>query len=156
MSDVTVSGATPDDLDAVVASVAGLFREDAGQHDPTVNTDWPALEGADYYRDLIGADDCLIALARDGERVVGHLVGKLSGPDTYRVQRVAVLESVRVAPGSRDAGVGGLLVEHFLGWARARDAVQASVSAFAANEKACRFYARYGFEPITVTHRMTL
>jgi ribosomal protein S18 acetylase RimI-like enzyme len=155
MTDVTVTPARPEDLDAVVESVAGLFREDAGTHDPTVNVDWPALEGAAYYAGLLGDEDCLLALARAGDRVVGHLVGKLDQPDSYRRQRIAVLESIRVRPDQRDAGVGTLLVRHFLEWARDREAVQASVSAYAANRAAQRFYARHGFAPMTTTLRLS-
>jgi GNAT superfamily N-acetyltransferase len=156
MSDVTVSAAGRDDIDAVVDSVAGLFREDAGAHDPTVNVDWPALEGAGNYAALVGDEDCLLAVARDGDRVLGHLVGKLDQPDSFRRQRIAVLESIRVRPDARGAGVGTLLVRHFLDWARAGEAVQASVSAYAANEAAQRFYARHGFAPMTTTMRAVL
>ncbi|HEY6749081.1 MAG TPA: GNAT family N-acetyltransferase [Mycobacteriales bacterium] len=156
MSDVTVSAAGRDDIDAVVESVAGLFREDAGVHDPTVNVDWPALEGADNYAALVGDDSCLLTVARDGDRVVGHLVGKLAQPDSFRRQRIAVLESIRVHPDARDAGVGTLLVRHFLDWAREQEAAQASVSAYAANEAALRFYARQGFAPMTNTLRTVL
>lgn len=156
MSDVTVSAAGPDDVDAVVESVAGLFREDAGTRDPTVDVDWPAQEGAGYCAALVGDGDCLLAVARDGERVLGHLAGKLDQPDSFRRQRIAVLESMRVHPDARNAGVGTLLVRHFLDWARTREAVQASVSAYAANEAARRFYARHGFTPMTVTFRTTL
>lgn len=153
---MTVYAAGREDLDAVVESVAGLFREDAGTRDPTVDVDWPGLEGAENYGSLVGDENCLLALARDGDRVVGHLVGKLDGPDSYRRQRIAVLESMRVHPDHRDAGVGSLLVQHFLEWARDREAVQASVSAYAANGAAQRFYARHGFAPQVTTLRVSL
>lgn len=156
MSAVTVKAAGRDDIDAVVESVAGLFREDAGRNDRTVNVDWPALEGAANYAGLLGDEDCLLAVARDGDRVVGHLVGKLSRPDSYRRECIAVLESIRVQPEHRDAGVGTVLVQHFLEWARDREAAQASVSAYAANGAAQRFYARHGFAPMTTTLRLSL
>jgi GNAT superfamily N-acetyltransferase len=63
---------------------------------------------------------------------------------------------MRVAPGSRQAGVGSLLVQHFFGWAREHGAQQASVTAFAANDTAQRFYARHGFVPQSVTSRTVL
>jgi hypothetical protein len=53
MTTVTVNAATQDDIDALVTSVAGLFAEDAGQHDPMMNLDWPAREGAAYYSSLM-------------------------------------------------------------------------------------------------------
>lgn len=156
MAPATVSAATPDDLDALLESVAGLFREDAGQHDTLMNVDWPAGHGAAYYSGLMTDRDCLIALARDGDRVIGHLVGRLTGPSPVRTGNLAVLESMRVAPDARQAGVGGLLVRHFFDWARDGGAEQASVTAYAANHPARRFYARHGFIPQSVISRAVL
>ena len=156
MTTVTVNGATKEDLDSLLASVAGLFAEDAGHHDALRDVDWPAREGAAYYSGLIEDQACLVVLARDQDQVLGHLIGKLNGPDAMWTARLAVLESMRVAPGSRQAGVGSLLVQHFFGWAREHGAQQASVTAFAANDTAQRFYARHGVVPQSVTSRTVL
>ena len=153
MTDVTTAG--PDDQEAFLGSVIGLFREDAGTHDPAVDVDWPVREGPGWFRELL-EQDCLLAVARDGDRVVGHLVGKLLEPDDMRTRRFAVLESVRVDPAVRGGGVGSALVEHFLGWAEERGAEQASVTAYAANAGAQRLYQRYGFRPQSVTLRAAL
>jgi GNAT superfamily N-acetyltransferase len=151
-----VTAATHHDIDALVESVAGLFREDAGQHDSAADLGWPAREGAAYYAAMVTDQSCLLALARDGDRVIGHLVGKVSGPNSIRTQGLAVLESMRVDPAGRRAGVGSLLVQHFFAWARESGAQQASVTAYAANETALRFYARHGFVPKSVTSRADL
>jgi GNAT superfamily N-acetyltransferase len=156
MTTITVSAVTHDDIDALVTSVAALFNEDAGQHDTAVNLDWPAREGAAYYSSLVGDQACLLVLARDGDRVIGHLVGKLSGPGSMRTDCLAVLESMRVAPDSRRTGAGSLLVRHFLTWARECGAQQASVTAYAANDTAQRLYERHGFVPKSVTSRANL
>jgi GNAT superfamily N-acetyltransferase len=150
MSPLTVTPARPGDIDAFVDSVAGLFREDGGAHDRYMDTSWPDREGTGYYTGLLEDPECLLAVARDGDQVVGHLVGKLVGPDALRLARLAVLESIRVRPDRRGQGVGGMLVADFFGWARREGAVQASVSAYAANEGAQRFYARHGFAPRSV------
>jgi GNAT superfamily N-acetyltransferase len=156
MTNATVNTATQDDIDALVTSVAGLFAEDGARHDSLMDAGWPSREGAAYYTALIGDKTCLVTLARlDGE-VIGHLIGRLSGPDALRTGRIAVLESMRVAPGSRGTGVGSLLVENFLAWARDHDAAQASVTAFAANQTAQRFYERHGFIPKSITSRAIL
>jgi GNAT superfamily N-acetyltransferase len=156
MTPVTVKAATPDDLDALLESVAGLFREDAGRRDSLVDPGWPARDGAAYYAGLMSDRACLLALARDGDRVIGHLVGRLTGPNPVRTGSLAVLESMRVAPDARRAGVGGLLVRHFFDWARDGGAEQASVTAYAANHPARRFYARHGFIPQSVISRAVL
>ena len=98
MSGFTVGTAGPDDIDAFVASVEGLFREDGGRHDPSIDVAWPTREGAGYYAGLLDDPDCLLAVARQESDVVGHLVGKLVGPDALRRVRFAVLESMRVRP----------------------------------------------------------
>jgi GNAT superfamily N-acetyltransferase len=153
---VTVSPVTEGDIGALVVSVAGLFAEDAGRHDPAMDLRWPEREGAAYYSRLLADQACLLLLARDDEQAVGHLVGRLSGPDSLRTQRLAVLESMRVAPGARRTGVGSLLVGHFFSWARLSGAQQASVTAYAANDAALRFYARHGFTRASVISRAVL
>jgi GNAT superfamily N-acetyltransferase len=156
MTDITVRPAGPGDLDEFVASVAGLFREDAGAHDPFMDVEWPGRDGAGYYAGLLADPDCLLAVACDGDRIVGHLVGRLAGPDELRLARFAVLESMRVRPEARGRGVGSRLVGEFLAWARRHGAARASVTAFAANGGAQRFYARHGFAPASVTMRAPL
>jgi len=156
MSDISVSAARAADIDAFVASVDGLFHEDGGRHDPFLDTGWPAQEGSAYYAGIVDDPNCLLAVAWDGDRVVGHLVGKLVGPDSIRLARFAVLESIRVDPDTRGQGVGSLLVAEFLAWARRNEAAVASVTAYAANDGAQRFYARHGFAPGSVTMRAPL
>jgi GNAT superfamily N-acetyltransferase len=154
VSGYTVDTAGPDDLDAFVASVEGLFREDGGRHDPSIDVAWPTREGAGYYAGLLDDPECLVAVARQEKDVVGHLVGKLVGPDALRLVRFAVLESMRVRPDLRGQGIGALLIDEFTRWARRSGAEVASVTAYAANDGARRFYARHGFAPMSVTMRM--
>lgn len=156
MSDISVRPALAADIDAFVVSVDGLFHEDGGRHDPFLDTRWPAKEGSTYYASLVDDPNCLLAVACDGDRVVGHLVGKLVGPDAIKLARFAVLESIRVNPDARGQGVGSLLVAEFLAWARRHEAAQASVTAYAANDGARRFYARHGFAPASVVMRAPL
>jgi len=156
MTTVTVSAATQDDTGSLVTSVAGLFREDGGRHDPLRDLGWPAREGAGYYAALVDDRTCLVALARDSGNVIGHLIGRLHGPGGTLSGCIAELESMRVAPGFRRAGVGTLLVQHFLTWARGCGAQRASVTAYVGNDAAQRFYARHGFVPSSITSRALL
>jgi GNAT superfamily N-acetyltransferase len=152
----TVGTVRPDDIDAFVASVEGLFREDGGKHDPAIDVTWPTREGVSYYAGLLDDPNCLLAVARREQEVVGHLVGKLIGPDALRLVRFALLESMRVRRDLRGQGIGGLLVDEFIRWARRSGAELASVTAYAANDGARRFYARHGFAPMNVTMRTAL
>jgi GNAT superfamily N-acetyltransferase len=156
MTAITVNAAKHNDIGPLIASVASLFLEDAGRYGSLIDMDWPAREGAAYYSALLEDETCLVILARDGGQAIGHLIGKLSGPGPLLTGRLAVLESIRVAPGSRRTGAGSVLMRHFFAWARDRGAQEASVTAYAANDTAQRFYERHGFTPRSVTSRAIL
>jgi len=157
MAELVISRATEDDRVAFLDSVNGLFHEDAGINDPYGDPEWAARGGAVYFTGLLTDPHAVPLLARDRDRAIGHLVGRVLEPDTLQPgTRVAVLESMRVAPEARGRGVGGHLVAAFFAWANERGAVRASVTAYAANEGAQRFYARHGFLPGSVTFRVTL
>jgi GNAT superfamily N-acetyltransferase len=157
MGELVISTATEADRAAFLASVDGLFQEDSGASDPHGDPEWVARGGAAYFTDLIADPRAVPLLARDGDRPVGHLVGRLLDPDTLQPgTRVAVLESMRVVPDARGQGVGGHLVEAFFAWAKQHGAVRAGVSAYTSNEGARRFYVRHGFAPASVTLRAPL
>jgi len=61
------------------------------------------------------------------------------------------LESICVRENQRSSGVGTKLVEEFIGWAGSQGAGRVSVTAYAANERAIRFYERFGFRPRSVS-----
>lgn len=157
MGDFVVGPAAEGDRAAFLSSVDGLFHEDAGVHDSRSDPEWAARGGAAYFTDLLGDPRAVPLLARDGDRVVGHLVGRLLEPDTLQPgTRVAVLESMRVIPEVRGQGVGARLVTAFFAWAKEHGAVRAGVTAYTANADAQRFYARHGFLPASVTLRAPL
>ena len=145
------------DVDALLTVSTGLWREDAGTHDPEVmNTDWPVQHGRTSFEALLEDPDRVGVLAEVGGRLAGGLMGSLPELTPYVRRREARLNSLWVLPEHRSSGVGALLVDEFLAWARERGAPYAVVTAFTANEAAQRFYARQGFEPHTVTLRAQL
>ena len=148
---VIVEVATHDDIPEIIASADALVATDAGRYD-AAGTDlgWAARTGLAYCTALLDSDDNLVLLARDRAEVIGHLVGRLTGPGSVHLFRVAELESIHVYPDHRGAGVGHRLVTEFFAWAIAKGAQRASVTAYAANDGAQRFYARHGFLPKSV------
>jgi GNAT superfamily N-acetyltransferase len=83
--------------------------------------------------------------------VVGHLIGRLGGPGSVHPIRVADLESIHVYPAHRGHGVGEQLMATFLTWAAGKGAQRTTVTAYAANGGAQRFYVRHGFTVRAVT-----
>lgn len=142
--------AVHDDVHGLVECSIGLFTEDAGTRDATMNLDWPREHAAKSLADGIDAPDRLVLAAiRDG-RVVGSLTGSITEPGDVRPIRLANLMSMYVRPEARDGGVGSALVRAFRAWAAGKNADRLSVSAFAANLDAVRFYERNGFAPRTI------
>jgi GNAT superfamily N-acetyltransferase len=146
----SVRTATASDLDGVVASCAALFAEDAGQRDHLRNTTWPATYGASWCADLLADPGSLVLVATKDDAVVGHLVGKFLPVSEMWVAPRAELVSMYVRPEVRGGGVGGQLIDGFVGWARERGAARLEVNAYAANETALRVYERHGFRPHSV------
>ncbi|MGW0420090.1 N-acetyltransferase family protein [Streptomyces sp. NPDC003015] len=153
---LTVRRARPEDIPGLVASCAGLFAEDAGTRDPSVDIGWPREHGAASFTAAL-ADPArfVLVVEHDGE-VVGHLTGSLAEPTAVRPVKSATLNGLYVRPAHRRARVGARLVEEFLAWAGTQGAVQTEVAAYAANGEAIRFYERQGFGAHTVTLRHAL
>jgi GNAT superfamily N-acetyltransferase len=149
---IWIGMATADDIPDILASADALVATDAGLHDAAAtNLSWASETGAAYCASLLASDDNLVLLAHDGDQVVGHLVGRLSGPGSVHAIRVADLESIHVFPTHRGHGVGEQFMTAFLAWAAERGAQRATVTAYAANDGAQRFYARHGFTVKSVT-----
>lgn len=149
--------AGPDDVDALLTISTGLWREDAGTHDPEVmNTDWPQQHGRASFEALVGDPDRVGLLATIDGGLAGGLMGSHPQLTPFVRQREARLNSLWVLPEHRGAGVGGRLVQAFLSWAREQGAPYAVVTAFAANPTAIALYERHGFGSHTVTLRTAL
>lgn len=152
MANVLLRSAQLSDLETVVELSHALIQEDPGTRDPHTNADWARQEGTAYFSKHIVAGDSLTLVAEVDEKITGYLVGYLRQSNSLRPVRMAELESMFVTLSERSRGVGQQLVGAFLEWSRERNAERVSVTAFASNEGAIRFYKRCGFEP----HKLAL
>jgi GNAT superfamily N-acetyltransferase len=155
--EVRVRRAGTADVESLLQVSTGLWQEDAGTHDPEVmNTDWPAQHGRASFEALVDDPDRVGLLAEIDGDLAGGLMGSFPELTPYVRQREARLNGLWVLPAHRGAGVGGVLVDAFLGWARERGAPYAVVTAFAANPAAIHLYGRHGFAAHSVTLRTPL
>lgn len=143
---ITIARATPGDLAQLVALEGKLFDEDAGRHGTYTDPTWPEREAGEDFTRLLTDPACLVLVAREDDAAVGHLVAYVSPPTPTRQQvTFAVLRSMYVLAERRDHGLGKLLTDQFVSWARERGCVEAHVSAYVANDGAQRFYLSRGF-----------
>jgi GNAT superfamily N-acetyltransferase len=148
---ISVTTAAPGDIPQLLASADALVATDAGRYDAAgTNLGWAAQTGMAYCQALLASGDNLALLARAGDDVAGHLVGRLGGPGSVHPIRIAELESIHVYPAYRGRGIGQHLMTAFLAWAAGQGAQRVTVTAYTANAGAQRFYARYGFAPKSV------
>ena len=146
-----------DDVAALLTISSGLWAEDAGTHDPEVmNTDWPRQHGRESFQALVDDPDRVGLLAEVGGELAAGLMGSYPELTPFVRLREARLNSLWVVPQHRGLGLGGLLVDAFVDWARERGARYAVVTAFSANPTAIRLYERHGFGSHTVTLRTPL
>lgn len=150
-ADVSIRRASVADLEGVVASSTGLFREDGATRDPLRNPEWPKLNAANYENGNLTNPDMLVLVADHDGAVVGHLTGAFYPASAMWTAPRAHLISMHVMPQWRGQNVGGRLVEQFKVWAKEKGAVQLRVTAYTANEGAMRFYQRQGFAPLEST-----
>ncbi|TDD57750.1 GNAT family N-acetyltransferase [Kribbella antibiotica] len=152
-----VDVATVGDLDDLVRLETNLFNEDAGSHDALVDISWPDRHARQDFARLMANESALVLVARYDERVVGHLVGYLTGPSPTRFdRRTAEIRSLYVDASARSAGVGQELVRHFTSWARSHAAAAIAVTAYAANHSARTFYDKLGFTEQSVVLRAAI
>jgi GNAT superfamily N-acetyltransferase len=144
---VLVRRAGPGDVHALVDLCAALFDEDGGRRDTAIDVGWPHREGRHYFSQVFDEDAALGIVAEIDEVAVAYLVGRMREPAATRPIRVAVLEAMYVQPAHRRRGIGAALVSEFRGWAHQMRADRLSVTAYAANVDAIRFYEREGFTP---------
>ena len=154
--DVTVRRARAEDIPGLVASSAGLFAEDAGTRDSSMNVGWPREHGAGAFAAALEDPARLVLAVDHAGQVVGHLTGSVTGPTARQPVTTATLVSMYVRFEHRRARAGARLVGEFLDWARGQGAVHAEVTAYAANADAVRFYERGGFGPMLLTLRHPL
>ena len=156
-SGIVVDSASTSDLDELVRLETSLFRDDAGTHDPLVDTTWPDRHAREDFVRLIDDDSSVVLVARYDGNVRGHLVGYLSGPSATRFgRRTAEIRSLYVDAPVRTSGIGQALVAAFTSWARTHEAVAVAVSAYAANDGARAFYRQLGFAEQSVALRFLL
>lgn len=78
----------------------------------------------------------------------GSLVGVLDAIRSYPEPGEWFIGLLLLHPGSRSHGLGDAAYHAFEAWAAAQGAQQIGIGVVEANEKACRFWSRLGFETI--------
>lgn len=95
--------------------------------------------------------DAFVAVASDGEQVIGYLLG-FDHHTFYANGRVSWVEEIVAAENLRRRGVGRQLIESFEQWARSRQSKLVGL----ATRRAASFYRNLGYDESATYFRKLL
>jgi ribosomal protein S18 acetylase RimI-like enzyme len=115
------------------------------EFDPDLDMTWAKGEkGRTYFSNLVNDSDSYCLIAEDNDKAIGYLVAS-SKETSYRKSKCAELQNMGVSFDYRSKGIGSMLVQKCLEWAKSKDYQKVYVSAYFGNTEAIRFYKKNGF-----------
>lgn len=118
---------------------------DNSQYDDDLILDWATSEkGQKYFTDLITNPTSFILIASDEKRDVGYIATKQKVMD-YRKSKYLEIENTGVIPDYRSKGIGTMLIQKCLEWAKENGFQKMYVNAYFHNLRAISFYKKSGF-----------
>jgi ribosomal protein S18 acetylase RimI-like enzyme len=144
-----IKTAQPDDWQLIQSLNNQVFINDK-HHDDDLDMEYPFSErGIKYYKRLANGEygKCLIAYADGNPAGYIALAVKDFG---YRKSKYIEVENIGVDPTYRSQGIGRLLIEEAVKWAKEKNAVKLYVSAYWQNKRAINFYKKNGFYEIAL------
>ncbi len=124
---------------------------DNQKYDEDLDLNWAQSEkGKKYFTQLLSNPDSCCLIAEEDGKKIGYIA---AGTKTvsYRKSRYMEIGDMGVIPGYRSKGIGRMLINECLKWAKTKGFQKAFVNSYFDNKKAIEFYKRNGFEEIDVS-----
>ena len=124
---------------------------DNQKYDSDLDMIWAKSDkGKDYFTKLLNNPDYCCLIAEEDGRKVGYVA---AGPKniSYRKSKYIEVENMGVIPEYRSRGIGTMLMEECLKWAKSKGFQKAYVNSYFNNQKAIEFYKRNGFSEIDLS-----
>lgn len=155
MGEVKIRIATIEDLEDVLRLNHDLFVKEYEDFDTSLDREWTYGEvGKEYFVYRITGSDGFVAVASDGESIIGYLCGGLKDRQFHVEGIYAELENMIVSAGYRGQGIGKRLMTDFLDWCDANAVNRVVVMASAGNVDGIEFYRKAGFSESDTTLAM--
>jgi ribosomal protein S18 acetylase RimI-like enzyme len=115
------------------------------EFDPELDMNWAKGEkGKEFFTKVLNNPESYCLIAEDNDKAIGYLVAS-SKETGYRKSRCAELQNMGVSPDYRSQGIGSMLVQKCLEWAKTKGYQKMYVSAYFGNKDAIKFYKKNGF-----------
>lgn len=124
---------------------------DNQQYDPDLDMTWSQSDkGKQYFTKLLSAPLSCCLIAEEDNKKIGYIAARPKNV-SYRNSTYFEIENIGVIPSHRSKGIGQMLIEECLKWAKTKGFQKAFVNSYFDNKKAIQFYKRNGFSEIDVS-----
>lgn len=136
-----------------IADLQDLNNEvfiDNQKYDPDLVMNWAESGlGKKYFSNLLNnINACCLIAEMDGKKV-GYIAAAEKKMD-YLKTKYLEIENMGVIPSYRSKGIGSLLMQNCINWAKKKGFKKVYVSSYFENEKAVKFYKNNGFSEFEV------
>lgn len=105
---------------------------------------------------MVGASDVELAVAIDGDKIVGSGYARIIDSKTYlRHRQHAYLGFMYVEQEYRGSGVNQKIINHLKNWAAAKGITEMRLEVYHDNLPAVKAYEKYGFSKLLIEMRMS-
>ena len=124
---------------------------DNQQYDSDLKMDWSKSEnGKNYFNKILNDPESCCFIAEENGQPVGYISASPRKVN-YLKSKYFEIDNMGVAPKYRSKGIGSLLIDKCLGWAKIKGYNRLHVNAYFSNKKAVNFYKKNGFSETDIS-----
>lgn len=144
---LNIKTATKDDIEVLqILDEEGFISEE--KYDIDLDMGWARSEkGQRYFSELLHDEESCCLIAEDDGKQIGYIAARKKDI-SYRLSKYIEIENMIVIPEYRSKGVGTLLMNECLNWAKNRGFQCVYVNAYFKNNGAIQFYKKNRFSEI--------
>jgi len=153
--DIQIREATIDELPALLELNQKIFVKNP-QFDRDLILDFSLTpEGIEYFKKEFKREDGCFLFAEQNGKLIGYVNGG-SKKFAHRKSKYFEIDNLGVIPEEKGKGIGKLLLDKILEWAKRKDYQKIYLNCYAKNSEALSFYKKSGFNEIDIGLEKTL